>query len=211
MNKFFTLALGVILVLVGKGIVLAQMTTETTQQPPLIPVATTTSSGLPKPLDLSRFEALGKKSPFTLASATAEADFAKELVLGGYVRMDGEDFVIVANKTKPERIMVGRKPSPSAQGMVLQDLKKDPSGDPSKLQAKIKKGTEMATLKYEITGGGGAPVAPIPVAAQGQPPIPGLPGQQPGQGQVNSGGRPSATPAPVIRRRVIPIPQGGKK
>jgi hypothetical protein len=154
---------------------------------------------------------LGKKSPFTLASATAEADFAKELVLGGYVRMDGEDFVIVANKTKPERIMVGRKPSPSAQGMVLQDLKKDPSGDPSKLQAKIKKGTEMATLKYEITGGGGAPVAPIPVAAQGQPPIPGLPGQQPGQGQMNSGGKPGATPAPVIRRRVIPIPQGGKK
>jgi hypothetical protein len=210
-NKFFTLALGVILVLVGKGIVLAQMTTETTEQPPSIPVATTTSSGLPKPLDLSRFEALGKKSPFTLASATAEADFAKELVLGGYVRMDGEDFVIVANKTKPDRILVGRKPSPPAQGMVLLDLKKDPSGDPSKLQAKIKKGTEMATLKYEITGGGGAPVAPIPVAAQGQPPIPGLPGQQPGQGQVNSGGKPSASPAPVIRRRMIPIPQGAKK
>ena len=207
MNKFFTLAVGVILVLVGKGIVSGEMTTETIPQPPAIPVATTTSSGLPKPLDLSRFDALGKKSPFTLASATAEADFAKELVLGGYVRMDGEDFVIVANKTKPERIMVGRKPSPSAQGMVLQDLKKDPSGDPSKLQAKIKKGTEMATLKYEITGGGGAPVAPIPVAAQGQPPIPG----QPEQGQMNSGGKPGATPAPVIRRRVIPIPQGGKK
>ena len=211
MNKFFTLVVGVILVLVGKGIVWGQMTSETTQQPPLIPVATATSSGLPKPLDLSRFDALGKKSPFTLASATAEADFAKELVLGGYVRMDGEDFVIVANKTKPERIMVGRKPSPSAQGMVLLDLKKDPSGDPSKLQAKIKKGTEMATLKYETTGGGGAPVAPIPVAAQGQPSIPGLPGQQPGQGQMNSGGKPGATPAPVIRRRVIPIPQGGKK
>ena len=211
MNKFFTLAVGVILVLVGKGIVWGQMTTETISQPPVIPVATTTSSGLPKPLDLSRFDALGKKSPFTLASATAEADFAKELVLGGYVRMDGEDFVIVANKTKPDRILVGRKPSPPAQGMVLLDLKKDPSGDPSKLQAKIKKGTEMATLKYEITGGGGAPVAPIPVAAQGQPSIPGLPGQQPGQGQINSGGKTSATPAPVIRRRVIPIPQGGKK
>ena len=211
MNKFFTLTVGVILVLVGKGIVWGEMTTETTQQPPLIPVATTTSSGLPKLLDLSRFEALGKKSPFTLASATAEADFAKELVLGGYVRMDGEDFVIVANKTKPDRILVGRKPSPPAQGMVLLDLKKDPSGDPSKLQAKIKKGTEMATLKYEITGGGGAPVTPIPVAAQGQPPVPSLPGQQPGQGQVNSNGKPSATTAPVIRRRMIPIPQGGKK
>ena len=211
MNKFFTLAVGVILVLVGKGIVLAQMTTETTQQPPLIPVATATSSGLPKPLDLSRFEALGKKSPFTLASATAEADFAKELVLGGYVRMDGEDFVIVANKTKPDRILVGRKPSPPAQGMVLLDLKKDPSGDPSKLQAKIKKGTEMATLKYEITGGGGVPVAPIPVAAQGQPPVPSLPGQQPGQGQVNSSGKPSATPFPIMRGRKTPIPTGSMK
>jgi len=210
-NKFFTLAVGVILVLVGKGIVWGQMTTETNPQPPVIPVATTTSSGLPKPLDLSRYSALGKKSPFTLASATAEADFAKDLVLGGYVRMDGEDFVIVANKTKPDRILVGRKPSPPAQGMVLLDLKKDPSGDPSKLQAKIKKGTEMATLKYEITGGGGAPVAPIPVAAQGQPPIPGLSGQQPGQAQMNAGGKPGATPAPVIRRRVIPIPQGGNK
>ena len=210
MNKFFTLVVGVILVLVGKGIVWGQMTTETIPQPPVIPVATTTSSGLPKPLDLSRFDALGKKSPFTLASATAEADFAKELVLGGYVRMDGEDFVIVANKTKLDRILVGRKPSPPAQGMVLLDLKKDPSGDPSKLQAKIKKGTEMATLKYAIAAGGGAPVAPIPIV-QGQPPVPGLPGQQPGQGQVNPGGKASATPAPVIRRRVIPIPQGGKK
>jgi len=28
---------------------------------------------------------------------------------------------------------------------------------------------------------------------------------------MNSGGKSSATPAPVIRRRVIPIPQGGKK
>jgi len=210
-NKFFTLTVGVILVLVGKGIVWGQMTTETTPQPPVIPVATTTSSGLPKPLDLSRFDALGKKSPFTLASATAEADFAKELVLGGYVRMDGEDFVIVANKTKPERILVGRKPSPPAQGMVLLDLKKDPSGDPSKLQAKVKKGTEMATLGYPKQDMGNPPAAPIPVAAQGQPPIPGLPGQQPGQGQMNSGGKPSASPAPVIRRRTVPIPQGAKK
>jgi hypothetical protein len=187
------------------------MTTETNPQPPVIPVATTTSSGLPKPLDLSRYSALGKKSPFTLASATAEADFAKDLVLGGYVRMDGEDFVIVANKTKPDRILVGRKTSPAAQGMVLLDLRRDPSGDPAKLQAKIKKGTEMATLKYEITGGAGAPVTPIPIATQGQPPIPGMPGQQPGQGQANLGGKPTTVPAPVIRRRVIPIPQGGKK
>lgn len=209
MNKFFTLAVGVILVLVGKGIVWGQMTTETIPQPPVISVATTTSSGLPKPLDLSRFSALGKKSPFTLASATAQADFAKDLFLGGYVRMDGEDYVMVANKTKPDRILVGMKPSPAAQGMILLELKRDPSGDPSKIEAKIKKGSEMATLKYESTGGGVAP-APIPVATQGQPPIPGMPGQ-PGQGQLNAAGKGGSPAAPIIRRRVIPIPQGGKK
>ena len=208
MNKFFTWWLGVFLVLGGKGIVWGEMTSVLPTENRTALSQTATSSSLPKALDLSRFEALGKKSPFTLASATAEADFAKELVLGGYVRMDGEDYVMVANKTKPDRILVGMKPSPAAQGMILLELKKDPSGDPSKMQAKIKKGTEMATLKYESMGGG-APPAPIPVATQGQPPIPGMPGQ-PGQGQMNASGK-GSSPAPIIRRRVIPIPQGGKK
>jgi len=184
------------------------MTSELPTENAAVLSQTATSSGLPKALDLSRFEALGKKSPFTLASATAQADFAKDLVLGGYVRMDGEDYVMVANKTKPDRILVGTKPSPAAQGMILLELKKAPLGDLTKMEAKIKKGTEMATLKYESTGGGAAP-APIPVATQGQPPIPGMP-SQPGQGQMNASGK-GGSPAPIIRRRVIPIPQGGKK
>ena len=208
MNKFFTWWVGVFLVLGGKGIVWGEMTSALPTDNLAVLSQTATSSGLPKALDLSRFEALGKKSPFTLASATAQADFAKDLVLGGYVRMDGEDYVMVANKTKPDRILVGTKPSPAAQGMILLELKKSPLGDLSKLEAKIKKGTEMATLKYESTGGGAAP-APIPVATQSQPPIPGMPGQ-PGQGQVNAAGK-GGSPAPIIRRRVIPIPQGGKK
>ena len=209
MNKFFTRFAGVLLVLVGKGIVWGEMTTEVPNEVGSLPSTTETTSGLPKALDLSRYGALGKKSPFTLASATAEADFAKDLVLGGYVRMDGEDYVMVANKTKPDRILVGMKPSPAAQGMILVELKKDPSGDPSKIQAKIKKGTEMATLKYESIGGGGASAVPIPVATQSQPPIPGLPAQaNPGQRSQSPGGQ---TPSPMIRRRVIPIPGGGKK
>ena len=208
MNKFFTIWVGVFLVLGGKGIVWGEMTSELPTENTTVLSQTTTSSGLPKALDLSRFEALGKKSPFTLASATAQADFAKDLVLGGYVRMDGEDYVMVANKTKPDRILVGTKPSPAAQGMILLELKKAPLGDLTKMEAKIKKGTEMATLKYESTGGGAAP-APIPVATQGQPPIPGMP-SQPGQGQMNASGK-GGSPAPIIRRRVIPIPQGGKK
>ena len=118
---------------------------------------------------------------------------------------------MVANKTKPDRILVGRKPSPSAQGMILLDLKKDPLGDPSKMQAKIKKGSEMATLKYEVTGGGAAPTGQAPVAMQAQPPIPGLPGQvqvNPGQKAQNAGVQ---APGMVIRRRAVPIPPGVKK
>jgi hypothetical protein len=192
---------------IGFGEMAPVLPTAVAEAPPRIE----TRSGLPKALELSRYTALGKKSPFTLASATAEAAFAKELVLGGYVRLEGEDYVMVANKTKPDRILVGRKPSPSAQGMILLDLKKDPSGDPSKMKAKIQKGSEMAELQYEVTGGGAAPVAQLPVAMQGQPPIPGLPSQA----QVSSGQKaPSAgaqAPGTVIRRRVIPIPAGQKK
>jgi len=170
-----------------------------------------TRSGLPKALELSRYTALGKKSPFTLASATAAADFAKELVLGGYVRLEGEDYVMVANKTNNERILVGRKPSPSAQRMILVNLKKDP-GDPSKmLQAQIKKGSEMAWLIYGVAGGV-PPTAPI----QPQPPNAAVLGQPPGP-QVPPGGNsgyPSGQPpGSGFRNRNVPItpPTGQKK
>ena len=172
-----------------------------------------TRSGLPKALELSRYTALGKKSPFTLASATAQADFAKELFLGGYVRLEGEDYVMVANKTKPDRILVGRKPSPSAQEMILLELKKDPSGIPSKMKAKIQKGSEMAELQYEVPGGGAAPAAQAPVAMQSQPQIPGIPGQ-PAQAQINPGqnaGNAGGQAPKVSRFRPAPILQSGKK
>lgn len=216
MNKFLTI-LGVLLLVgspqrIGWG--------EMKSAPALAedtPPAPRLSPGIPLGLEFSRFAALGKKSPFTLASSTEEAaDFAKDLVLAGFVRLEGEDFIMVANKTKPERVLVGKKPSSAALGMVLVEVKKDPSGNPAKMEAKIRKGAETATLKYEVTGGGGAsppspgsvggqPVAPVPSV----PILPGLPGQaQPGQvtgapGQKNS-------PA-VIRRRVIPIPSKAGK
>ncbi len=167
------------------------------------PAITETSSGLPKVLDISRYAALGKKSPFTLASTSEEAaDFAKDLILTGYVRLDGEDFVMVANKTKPDRILVGKKPAPAAQGMILVRVDKDPSGDATKMRAQLKKGSETATLKYEATVGVGAPPAPsgMPV-----PQVPGTLGQAQGKGQI------PGVQNPVIRRRVIPIPQIQKK
>ena len=211
MNKFLTILTPLLLVVGSPCIGWSAMSEE---KPPekTAPPATQTSTGLPGVLEYSRYAALGKKSPFTLASSTeAPADFAKDLVLAGFVRMEGEDFVMVANKTRPDRVLVGKKPSPSAQGMLLIEVKKDPSGDPTKMEARVKKGTEVATLKYEATGGGGA--APAPVAA-GQPsvPVPGIPNPgvpaQPGQVQPGqaAGGQSGRNLSNVIRRRVIPTP-----
>lgn len=207
MSKFFTYPMGLLLALVPTVLALEEMTAT----PPSTPesAAPAELSLLPGPLKADRYAALGKKSPFTLASATQEnADFAKDLSLAGYVRMDGQDFVMVANRAKAERILVGTSPSPSAQGMVLLKIERDPAGDPTKMQVRIRKGTEEATLKYEVTSS--APAVPVPppgvaqipgqtqVAVPPQPGIPGQPNVVPGQpGQKNP---------PVIRRRVIPIP-----
>jgi hypothetical protein len=194
MSKFFTCTLGLLLVLAPAVLVSEQMISA--ESPPFPPPASAEAADQPGPLRMERFAALGKKSPFTLASAVQEnADFAKELTLAGYVRMDGQDFVMVANRTRPDRIMVGTKPSPSAQGMILVKIDRDPSGDPTKMQARVRKGTEEATLKYEAA----APTA-APPAVPGQSPIPGQPQAVPVPGQ------PGQKNTPVIRRRVIPIP-----
>jgi len=218
MNKFLTIPSPLLLVAACQGLGWGAMSEDV---PSLVPGKDVgqTPAGLPIVLEYARFSALGKKSPFTLASSTEEAaDFAKDLVLAGFVRLDGEDFVMVANKTKPDRVLVGKKVSPSAQGMVLVEVKKDPSGNPAKMEARIRKGAEMATLKYEVTGGGGA--APASPMAGGQPGAPGatppnIPGMgaQPGQlppGQAVTVPGQKTQPT-VIRRRVIPVPQGAKK
>jgi len=112
----------------------------------------------------------------------------------------------VANRATADRFLVGRKESPSARGLILLEVIKDPKGDATKMKAKIKKGAEVATLSFEAAS------APPPVGQPvGQvPPIPGqaIPGQAiPGQPapQIQPPGQKQPT-APVIRRRVIPVP-----
>lgn len=212
MSKFFTPLLRLLLACVLPAIALGEVNLPS-------PVAGQETAGaaapgasaLPSSLKSGRFAALGKKSPFTLASTTEEnADFAKDLILAGYFRMDGKDFVMVANRTQPTRLMVGTQASPGSQGMILLKVERDPSGDPTKLRAQIRKGTETAILKYESAapGVGGAVPAGQPVPGQvapGQPPVPGQP--QPVQAQPGIPGQAPGKNPPVIRRRVIPIPQ----
>ncbi|NBR46056.1 MAG: hypothetical protein EBT68_02925 [Verrucomicrobia bacterium] len=205
MIKFFT-------PLVGAWLALATIGLGSDLMPPLLSSSSAPATGrdalLPTNLDPGRFSALGRKSPFTLASTIGEtADFAKDLVLAGYVRLDGEDLVMVANRTRPERLLVGTKPSASGQGMVLLKVERDPSGDPGKLKAQIRKGSETATLKYEVTSPGGAVPPGQPQPVQGQPTAPGQP--VPAQAQTQAQpvpGQPASQNPPVIRRRVVPVP-----
>jgi len=214
MSKFFTPPLALLLASVFSVLASEEMTlTPPVPDVKAAGVAAPAASGLPTSLAAGRFGPLTRKSPFTLASTTEEnADFAKDLLLAGYVRMDGQDFVMIANRTRPDRVMVGTKPSPAAQGMILLKVERDPSGDPTKLRAQIRKGTETAMLKYESA-------TPGAVAAPGQPgAVPSAPGQPdpgqppvPGQTQVGQAlpGAPGHIPAqnpPVIRRRASPIP-----
>lgn len=205
MSKFFTPARALWMAWLWWAVAFGEMSPPTPKlEEPGSPLPA--SSGLPATLNAGRFSALAKKSPFTLASTTEEnADFAKDLVLGGYFRMDGKDFVMVANRTRPDRLMVGTEPSPSAQGLTLVKVERDPSGDPTKLRALIRKGGETAMLKYEVASAAPAAGQPAQAPVPGQPqpqglaqPAPGAPGQKPNQNP------------PVIRRRVLPVPALGR-
>ena len=106
------------------------------------------SSLLPVALNMDRYGALARKSPFTAVAAEETAGFAQDLALAGFVRLKGEDFVMVANRATADRFLVGKKESPSARGLVLVEVMKDPQGDATKMKAKVKKGAEVATISF---------------------------------------------------------------
>lgn len=206
MSKFFTPLIALLLASVCPALTSEKMPLSTPPPPAREAPAAATfpQEGLPVALPTGRFAALAKKSPFTLASTSEEnADFAKDLILAGYFRTDGKDYVLVANRTQPTRLMVGTQPSPAAQGLVLVKVERDSSGDPTKMRAQIRKGTETAMVKYEAASAPAPSGQPSSVPVPGQPALPGQPPAVP-----NAPGQPAAQNqnAPIIRRRVIPIP-----
>lgn len=206
MNKFFT-TWGVLLLV----FFLRPLASQETMTPSLAPAEVVPEDApvpvLPGPLVMSRYEALTKKSPFTAVAAEETAGFAQDLTLAGYVRLKGEDFIMVASRTSPDRFLVGKKGSPSARGLVLVEVLKDPKGEATKMKAKVKKGNEVATLSFEAAASAPPPgQPPAPGATPPTQPVPGVqggPGQKP-PAQLQPGQ--NRNTAPVIRRRVIPVP-----
>jgi len=197
MSKFFTPTLALRL-----AFGLALLTYEGMTAPPFVDVSESAgplSSGVPVPLLKARFAAMGVKNPFTLASAVEEnPDFAKELVLVGYLRVQGKDYVMLTKSDGTDRMTISTQETSSSRGMLLEKILRDSSGDPAKIKAVIRKGTETATLLYRNPVSATVPPTSRPEAspASDLSSAPSLQNQVPPQDPLARPSRPTSVPPP---------------
>ena len=161
-----------------------------------------------QPRDLSQFQFLLNRSPFSLPTAEESSPLADRYTLTGAASLDGEVMVFVLDKTTQERHMISKAPNKLDMGLV--EYLPDP--DPRRMRATIKINGQIATISYAD-----------PVAQQGQPGVSQGPGMAMPQGQNPSAvvnappgqaivagappnmqqPNPQAPPRRVIRRRII--------
>jgi len=161
-----------------------------------------------QPRDLSQFQFLLDRSPFSLPTAEESSPIADRYTLTGVVSINGEPMVFVLDKTTQERHMLTKTPNKLDMGLV--DYLPDP--DPRRMHATIKINGQIATLSYSepvaVQGQqsaapqntGAAPQNQNPTAVVNLPP-----------GQVMAAGAPQNMQQPnaqspqrhVIRRRII--------
>lgn len=148
---------------------------------------------LPQPYPDSRYESIWKKSPFTLPSAVAEtnASFVDNLALAGIVRIEGENYAAIIDKTTKKRELISS--TPNDQGLKL--IKTEPSDDLAKVSVVLQKNGEQGTLQYDMS----FLQASLAKTPENQPPTPAS--APPPRAIQNQGGPPPAIRAP--RRRVI--------
>ena len=161
-----------------------------------------------QPRDLSQFQFLLDRSPFSLPTAEESSPIADRYTLTGVVSINGEPMVFVLDKTTQERHMITKTPNKLDMGLV--DYLPDP--DPRRMHATIKINGQIATLSYSepVAVQGQQPAAPqnMGPAPQNQNPtaVVNLP-----PGQVLAAGAPPNMQQPnaqspqrrVIRRRII--------
>jgi len=156
------------------------------------------SSGLPLVTggrDISQFEFLFKRSPFSLPTAEEKSPVADRYVLTGAAAWDGKQRIFVLDRTAQTRHVL--EPDSEGSGLMLMEFL--PDSDPRKMKARVRIQGEIATLSYAEP----EPVAgAIPGAIPGQQPV--ISGQ-PAPAGVSNPGTPNQTNPPrrVIRRRVI--------
>jgi len=158
-----------------------------------------------QPRDISRFQFLMDRSPFSLPTAEETSPLADRYTLTGAASLNGDPMVFVLDKTTQEHHMISKSSSKPDMGLV--EYLPDP--DPRRMRATIKVNGQTATISYSepATVQGQQPqnaamatTNPNPSAGVNPPPgqavVPGAPPNMQKQG----------TQPPqrhVIRRRII--------
>jgi len=163
------------------------------------------STGLPLVTggrDISQFEFLFKRSPFSLPTAEEQSPVADRYVLTGAASWDGKQRIFVLDRTAQTRHVL--EPDSEGSGLMLMEFL--PDADPRKMRARVRIQGEIATLSYaEPELAAGAMQGAMPGVIPGQQPMPVI-SSQPTQPMVSNPGNPNQQNPPrrVIRRRVIP-------
>lgn len=173
----------------------------------LVTAAALAQTGDPwaKPREISAFQFLLDRSPFSLPTAEESSPLADRFSLTGAVALDGEPLVFLLDKTTQTRQMVSKKMN--QQNIQLVEYLPDP--DPRHMRATIRVNGELATISY---------ADPVPQAPQpAGPPQPGGMLPKPPSAVVSAPAAPSAMPGSpaiqqpgdtppahrIIRRRII--------
>ncbi|MFA7234607.1 MAG: hypothetical protein WC076_10900 [Terrimicrobiaceae bacterium] len=106
-----------------------------------------------QPRDLSQFQFLLDRSPFSLPTAEESSPLADRYTLTGAVSLNGEPMIFVLDKSTQERHMLSKTPNKLDMGLV----EYLPTPDPRQMRATVKINGQVATISYSE-----------PVAVQGQ-------------------------------------------
>lgn len=158
------------------------------------------------PRNLSAFDALLKRSPFTLPTAEESSPLSERFAMTGIASIAGEDQVFVFDRTDQSRFLLTAKPN--EKNMSLVSIVRQEN---SPLKASIQVGNETGTIEFleasqQPAQPQGAPAPGSPAAANATvsqqsvklPPLPPLP-------QLPAG--PGAPGRRIIRRPVVAPPQ----
>ena len=161
-------------------------------------IAQTETPAWEQPRELSRFQSLLARTPFSLPTAEESSPLAERFSMTGIVTIDGQEEVFVFDNSDQSRELLGK--SPNAKNMALVTLLRE-GGIPVK--ATIRVGGETGTIGFKESAQpkGPAPAAfnpaqppQAPVTLPALPPLPQQPAAPPNNRRI-------------IRRPVVTAPQ----
>ena len=160
-----------------------------------------------QPREISQFQFLMDRSPFSLPTAEETSPLADRYALTGAATLDGDSLIFVLDKTTQEHHMISKAANKLDIGLV--EYLPDP--DPRRMRATIKVNGQTATISYSesVALQGQQPGVPpnngMPVPNQNPSAIVNPPGQSVAAGAPPNMQQPNSL-APqrrVIRRRII--------